>query len=145
VTWPFCVKHHINVHLDVLVMFIKNNAWKKLITHELPYYVWWPKIELVAIRLAIKIFNHQILITTIDYHNQSPPFIHQNQFWLPSNDQNFSDVYQNPFLVGIQNPFWLLTTIVSSWWQPNSRSPLVTMDKTQQLSKNILHVHFPSD
>jgi hypothetical protein len=31
VTWPFCVKHHIDVHLDVLFMFIKNNARKNLI------------------------------------------------------------------------------------------------------------------
>jgi hypothetical protein len=36
VMWPFCVKHHINVHLDMLVVFIKNNAQKKLITHQLP-------------------------------------------------------------------------------------------------------------
>jgi hypothetical protein len=55
VTWPFCVGHHVNIHLDVTIIsvtFNKVDVWKIFTTPRLFRYVWQLKMDSIATKLA---------------------------------------------------------------------------------------------
>jgi hypothetical protein len=50
---PFCIKHHIDVHFDSLVLSINMDARKNSFSLRLPLR---RKVDLIIVGLAIKIF-----------------------------------------------------------------------------------------
>jgi hypothetical protein len=121
-TWPFCIRRHINIHLDTSIAFVRTNTQKKLVTHELSLLCMATKNEfdchkIGARNFSVTIVDCQLLIDTINFghhpmilitlmvtkmHFQSP------KFWLPSNDLDFRMVienFQSP-TIGRSKPFF---------------------------------------
>lgn len=70
--WPFCIRHHIDVHLDTLVAFVRTDAQKNLITHGLPLLCMATKNEFNCHRIddwkfLVVIFDCQLSINTINF------------------------------------------------------------------------------
>jgi hypothetical protein len=49
--WPFCIRHHIDVHPNMSIAFVRTDAQKKLITHDLPLLCMVTKNELNCHRI----------------------------------------------------------------------------------------------
>jgi hypothetical protein len=62
-TWPFCIRRHIDVHPDTSVPFVGTSTQNILITHKLPLLCIVTKIEFNCHRIG----NQKISVTTVDY------------------------------------------------------------------------------
>jgi hypothetical protein len=76
VTWPFSVEHHIDIHLDASIAFVKIDIRKKFITPKLPPLCMVTKNEYNHHMISNEIFN--FLVTKLGNWK-----VLITNFWLP--------------------------------------------------------------
>lgn len=119
---PFCVRHHVDICVKVLVAFVKTYAKKFFLTPRLDPFIWWPKTYQVTTKIGnqicfwLSILWHpkKLLVTNFvaikkrfcchkkkRFGRQS--YVNRKRFWSPSNDYAFSQMltkthYWSPFV-----------------------------------------------